>query len=96
MAALSFVAMYVLMYAMVNTFDNVYANFHQRFAIRDQSAITERQFLKLMIPHHAAAIPMCEKAKLTDRNVRNLCERIIESQSAEIAEMKEKLAKIAG
>ena len=29
MTALSFVAMYVLMYAMVDRFDNVYSNFNQ-------------------------------------------------------------------
>lgn len=93
MAILSFIAMYILMYAMVDRFANVYNNFNQFymaglmaapmivielalmsamyhnkranaviaalsvvalvgfwFAIRQQAAITDQQFLKSMIP----------------------------------------------
>jgi uncharacterized protein (DUF305 family) len=135
MAVLSFVAMYVLMYAMVDARANVYANFNQLYMaglmtapmvllelvlmramypnkrlnaiiavaslvalavfwvlIRQQAAIGDRQFLKSMIPHHAAAILMCERAPISDRDVKDLCERIMRSQQAEIAEMKKKLA----
>ena len=99
MAILSFISMYILMYAMVNKFDNVIPNINQFYMaglmtmpmvliemivmsamymdknknkliiilsfaglvvffilIRFQGAVSEKQFLKSMIPHHAAAI----------------------------------------
>jgi DUF305 family protein family protein len=139
MIGLSFLAMYALMYAMVDRFDNVYANWNQLymaglmtsamvlielavmlgmyqdkklnaliagagivalivfwFFIRRQTAISNEQFLKSMIPHHASAILMCQRAPITDSAVRNLCRRtggIVESQTAEIAQMKAMLEK---
>lgn len=60
-------------------------------AIRQQAAISDRQFLKSMIPHHAGAILMCEQAPLRDVQVKQLCERILKSQSDEIALMKRML-----
>jgi uncharacterized protein (DUF305 family) len=135
MAVLSFIAMYILMYAMVDEFQNVYPNLNQLymaglmaapmvlieialmsgmyqnkrlnigiaaasgvallgfwFAIRQQTAIADEQFLKSMIPHHAGAILMCEKASITDAGVKDLCKNIIASQEAEIAQMKAMLA----
>jgi hypothetical protein len=134
MTLLSFVSMYVLMYAMVDTFANVYPNFNQFymaglmtapmviielvlmgdmyhnkklnaaiaavglialvgfwFLIRQQTAISDRQFLKSMIPHHAGAILMCEEAVITDAEIKELCGSIINGQEAEIRQMKEKL-----
>jgi len=134
MIVLSFVSMYVLMYAMVDTFGNVLPNLNQFYmaglmaapmgiielllmgsmyrhkrlnavilaasaialalfwiAIRQQAAISDRQFLKSMIPHHAGAILMCEQAPLRDSKVKQLCERILKSQSEEIALMKQML-----
>jgi uncharacterized protein (DUF305 family) len=134
MTALSFVAMYILMYAMVDRFSNVYANFNQIYmaglmaapmviiemvlmrgmypnaklnvvivfatvlvmalcwlAIRQQSAISDRQFLRSMIPHHAGAVLMCERNKLKDPELIRLCQNILSSQKAEIALMKSKL-----
>lgn len=131
MAVLSFLCMYALMYAMVDTFANVYPNFNQFYMaglmtapmviielglmglmyqnksvnalimaasaialivfwtlIRQQTAISDRQFLKSMIPHHAAAILMCEEAPLTDPQIMQLCRTIIASQSSEIRQMK--------
>jgi uncharacterized protein (DUF305 family) len=38
--------------------------------IREQLAITDRQFLRSMIPHHAGAILMCEKAPTRDPETR--------------------------
>lgn len=61
------------------------------FLIRQQAAISDRQFLKSMIPHHAGAILMCEEAAITDAEIRELCGRIITGQEAEIRQMKEKL-----
>jgi hypothetical protein len=131
MAVLSFVAMYIFMYAMVDAFDNVIPNFNQFymaglmaapmvlielvlmrsmypdkrlngavaavtvvlglaswFAIRAQGGIGNEQFLRSMIPHHAGAILMCEKADISDPKIEKLCRDIIRSQQTEIAQMK--------
>ena len=131
MVLLSFIAMYVLMYAMVDGFGSVYNNINQAYMaalmaapmmaielwimsgmyhnrrvnvlllcgaiaasalfftlIRQQAAISDRQFLRSMIPHHSGAILMCEEATLTDQRLRDLCASIVESQRAEIAQMK--------
>ncbi len=63
-------------------------------SIRQQIAISDKQFLKSMIPHHAGAILMCEKASITDAEIRELCQRIISSQQSEIDQMKSKLNEI--
>ena len=59
--------------------------------VRKQTAIYDREFLESMIPHHAAAILMCEKASLQDNEVKNLCKDIISAQQSEIKFMKQKL-----
>lgn len=131
MMALSFLAMYALMYAMVDRWANVYGNINQFymaglmaapmlvielllmsgmypnrrwnllfgmgalvfmaacwFGIREQAAVTDRQFIRSMIPHHAGAILMCEQSRLEDPALRRLCGDIVQSQRAEIAQMK--------
>ena len=60
--------------------------------IREQGAVSDRQFLRSMIPHHAGAILMCEKAAIRDAEIRELCKAIIASQADEIRQMKVKLA----
>ena len=59
--------------------------------IRQQTAISDKQFLRSMIPHHAGAILMCEQAPLQDAEIKELCGDIISSQQAEIDLMKAKL-----
>ena len=136
MAAISFLAMYGLMYAMVDTFSNVFPNLNQLymaglmtaamviiellvmrsmypdkkgnlaimgvstvalvafwFAIRGQTGISDRQFLKSMVPHHGGAILMCDKAELSDPELQSLCTSIRESQQKEIDFMKNKLVR---
>ena len=131
MVVLSFISMYVLMYAMVDRFANVYPNFNQFYMaglmaapmliielllmgsmypdkklntalivagvlalglfwmlIRQQTAINDTQFLKSMIPHHAGALLMCEKAPVQDAQIQALCRTIISGQQAEIDQMK--------
>ena len=131
MAVLSFISMYILMYAMVNTIGNVFNNFNQFymagmmtapmilielflmramyqdkrrnmliiavsiiaglaffFLIRQQTAVSDKQFLRSMIPHHAGAILMCEQASIQDTEIKALCRTIISSQQAEIDQMK--------
>jgi uncharacterized protein (DUF305 family) len=137
MLALSFVSMYVLMYAMVDIFPNAFANLNQGymaglmtvpmaaieilvmrgmypnaklnttilavsllafvslfFLIRRQVGISDREFLRSMIPHHGGAVLMCERAPIADPEIEELCSRIISSQQAEIAEMKDKLEEL--
>jgi uncharacterized protein (DUF305 family) len=56
--------------------------------IRTQTTIGDTEFLRSMIPHHAGAVLMCEEAALEDAQIKRLCDTIIASQQAEIAEMK--------
>ena len=56
--------------------------------IRQQTAISDRQFLRSMIPHHAGAILMCEQASITDPEIQQLCSGIISGQQSEIDQMK--------
>jgi len=60
-------------------------------SLRMQTGISDRQFLRSMIPHHAGAILMCRRAPLKDAEVRKLCESILVSQQAEIDLMRAKL-----
>jgi uncharacterized protein (DUF305 family) len=134
MVVLSFLSMYILMYAMVDAVANVYLNLNQFYMaglmaapmvlielalmgamygdkkrnvaiatvslvalagfwtlIRQQTAITDTQFLRSMIPHHAGAILMCEKASIRNPEIKQLCEAIVSSQRSEIDQMKAKL-----
>ncbi|MGH2605169.1 MAG: DUF305 domain-containing protein [Anaerolineales bacterium] len=59
--------------------------------IQRQAAVGDRQFLRSMIPHHAAALLMCDQASLQDPEIKDLCERITAGQQAEIDEMVAKL-----
>ncbi len=131
MAVLSFISMYIFMYAMVNVFGNVFTSFNQFYMaglmtapmivielllmgsmykdkrknaviiaisiilgilfftfIRQQTAITDKQFLRSMIPHHAGAILMCEQSPISDAETKALCQSIITSQHSEIDQMK--------
>lgn len=64
------------------------------FFVRKQTAITDKEFLKSMIPHHAAALLMCKEAKLHDPEIVTLCKTIGVAQQAEIDFMKAKLETI--
>ncbi|MHA4738913.1 DUF305 domain-containing protein [Dyadobacter sp. MSC1_007] len=137
MAALSFICMYILMYAMVDTFSNIFTNINQFYMaglmampmiiieialmgsmytnkkinvatvgascivliaffllIRQQTAVSDRQFLKSMIPHHASAILMAKEANINDPEIKELCRTIIASQQQEIDQMKAKLKEL--
>jgi uncharacterized protein (DUF305 family) len=63
-------------------------------AIRQQALVSDRQFLKSMIPHHAGAILMCEEAPIGDPEIKQLCRAIVSSQQAEIDQMKAKLEEL--
>ena len=131
MTAVSFAAMYALMYAMVASADDVYHNVNQVYmaglmaapmllielalmwgmypnkrvnlalaslaavvalscflAIRRQAVVADRQFLRSMIPHHSAAVLMCEQASISDPEIKTLCGNIVSSQTSEIRQMR--------
>lgn len=137
MLLLSFIAMYLLMYAMVDRLSNVHNSLNEAWmaglmtapmgllelglmskmyphagrnlaiavgclllgllcwvGIRQQVGIGDRQFLRSMVPHHAGALLMCREAKLTDGELRALCQAIIESQQREIDQMHAILARL--
>jgi uncharacterized protein (DUF305 family) len=56
--------------------------------IRQQTLISDRQFLRSMIPHHSGAILMCEEASIQDQRITDLCKEIIASQRREIDQMR--------
>lgn len=62
--------------------------------IRNQSGVADRSLLASMIPHHAGAILMCERALLEDAEVQALCGTIVASQQKEISFMKQKLEEL--
>lgn len=136
MSVLSLISMYILMYIMVDKFDNIYSNLNQLYMasimiipmlllelffmgsmynnkkvnvsiviscmiifilliifIRKQVAISDKEFLKSMISHHAAAVLMCKNAALQDPELKELCSNIISTQQYEINLMKAKLKK---
>ena len=61
--------------------------------IRQQAAVSDKQFLRSMIPHHAGAILMCKEASLEDPEIKALCKGIVSGQQTEIEQMKALLAK---
>lgn len=136
MTVLSFISMFVLMYAMVDSLGNVLVNVNQVYMaglmtapmvviellimkrmydnkrwnavimgavvalgmlffafIRQQTAVTDRQFLRSMIPHHGAAVLMCNEAPLQSAEIKALCRNIVVNQRTEIAQMKAILAR---
>ncbi|MFV8361005.1 DUF305 domain-containing protein [Flavobacterium sp. LS1P3] len=137
MIVVSFIAMYILMYSMVDVFANVIPNINQFYmaglmtmpmliiellvmgsmygnkklnislivtgfialilffaGIRQQAAVGDKEFLKSMIPHHAAAILMGKESSVTDPEIKELIKNIITSQQAEIDQMKAKLKEL--
>lgn len=64
--------------------------------IRKQTAISDKEFLKSMIPHHAAALLMCEQVSLQDPEIKKLCKNILSTQQSEIDWMKAKLETLEG
>ncbi len=64
------------------------------FFIQKQTGVSDKQFLKGMIPHHAAAILMSEQSTTQDPEIKKLQSEIISSQQAEIKVMKAKLKEL--
>lgn len=64
------------------------------FFIRQQTAISNKEFLKSMVPHHAGALLMCQNTSIDDPEIKKLCQSIISSQQSEIDWMKKKLVSL--
>jgi uncharacterized protein (DUF305 family) len=60
--------------------------------VRGQIAVSDEEFLKSMIPHHGAALLMCERAQLDDPEIKKLCDEILIGQQSEIDWMQSKLS----
>lgn len=54
---------------------------------RDETFVDDEAFLRSMIPHHSRAILVCQESDLSDPEVVDLCEQIIEAQQEEITQM---------
>jgi uncharacterized protein (DUF305 family) len=63
------------------------------FAMRTQCVVSDQQLLRSVIPHHSGAILMCEQSLLSDAEIVSLCEQIIRSQWAEIAQLEQRLVR---
>ena len=57
--------------------------------VRNQVGVGNQMFLRSMIPHHAAAILVCQQSSLTNPRIEELCVEIVRTQKEEIAIMKE-------
>ena len=60
-------------------------------AIRAHAGIGDREFARSMIPHHASAILMCNEARISSAEIRELCDApngIVASQRREIEQLK--------
>lgn len=63
--------------------------------MRLQGGVGDDEFLRSMIPHHSGAILMCREADIFDEEIIALCDQIIESQQAEIAQMETIIERIS-
>lgn len=67
------------------------------WGIRAQALVNDEQFVRAMIPHHSGAITMCNRASIRDAEIRDICFKpngIVESQTREIAQMKQILDRL--
>ena len=66
---------------------------HEEMAAAPQTGDPDRDFLAMMIPHHAGAVEMARLVLIYGRDplVRQLAEEIIAGQQAEIAGMRARL-----
>ncbi len=62
--------------------------------MRTQAAVGDKEFLRSMIPHHSGAVLMCQRASITDPEIVSLCDEIVRSQEAEIAQMERILERL--
>ena len=64
------------------------------FGMRTQLGVDDAQLVRSMIPHHSGAILMCREAKLSNPEIKKLCDDIIQAQEKEIGQMKRALERL--
>lgn len=64
------------------------------FLLRSQTLVDDTDYMQAMIPHHSIAILTSERAEISDPRVRELADKIIETQRREIREMKKLIQEI--
>ncbi len=64
------------------------------YMMRNQTGISDIDYMKGMIPHHSSAILTSEESNLKDPETKKLAEEIIKAQKEEIALMKELIEKL--
>ena len=62
--------------------------------LRNQTFISDIQYMRGMIPHHSSAILTSQNAHIQDPEVRKLADDIIKAQEKEIAQMKAMLQRL--
>lgn len=62
--------------------------------MRLQTFVGDKSFITSMIPHHSGAILMCERAQLSDPELKSLCEQIVSAQMKEIDQLKSILSRL--
>lgn len=137
LTAFNIVAMFLLTYALIASFDHFYPNINRAYmaiimaapmvagmmvvmgrmypnarlntaiglgacavfalvfsAARLQAFVGNEQFLRSMISHHSSAVVMCDKSSITDPEIIDLCETIVDTQLREIRQMQDILARL--
>ncbi|WP_404311202.1 DUF305 domain-containing protein [Agrococcus terreus] len=56
---------------------------------RTETFVGNQGFLESMIPHHSRAILVCQESDISDPEIVQLCEEIVQAQEEEIAQMQE-------
>lgn len=64
------------------------------YMMRNQTGISDIDYMKGMIPHHSSAILTSQESDLKDPETKKLAEEIIKAQEKEIALMKELITKL--
>ncbi|OJV15242.1 MAG: DUF305 domain-containing protein [Dyadobacter sp. 50-39] len=59
--------------------------------LRNQTFVSDKQYMKAMIPHHSSAILTSSRADIKDPQVRMLADSIVKSQREEIQLMRSAL-----
>lgn len=62
--------------------------------LRNQTFVSDIQYMKAMIPHHSSAIMTSKHAEIKDPEVKILSGNIIKSQQEEIKKMKKKIKEL--
>jgi uncharacterized protein (DUF305 family) len=57
------------------------------YATRTEALVGDKQFLESMIPHHSRAVLVCQEAQITDPEIIELCDQIVQAQLEEINQM---------